>query len=71
MRDWINNKFMEKNSPIKKQKNTIDDSGLNNKKIKTTIKPSEKEIEEIKQLWEKFHKELLDKVDKSDKKSEE
>lgn len=39
---------------------------------KTTIKPSEKEIEELKQMWEKFHKELLDKLQKQkDKKSEE
>lgn len=43
---------------------------------KTTIKPSEKEIAELKEMWEKFHKELLDKLEKQkdkpkDKKSEE
>lgn len=60
---------MEKNNPIKKQTILKDDRSLTNPKVvKTTIKPSEKEIEEIKKLWEKFHKELLDRTDK---KSEE
>jgi restriction endonuclease len=47
-------------SPLK-----IDDSSLkDNFKKKTTIKPSQKELDEIKVLWEKFHKELLDKIEK-------
>jgi ClpP class serine protease len=54
---------------IKKQKLKIDDTGLEKGKYKkTSIKPSEKEIEEIRTLWEKFHKEIIDKVKK---KSEE
>lgn len=53
---------MEKNNPIKKQTILKDDRSLINPKVvKTTIKPSQKEIDEIKELWEKFHKELLDK----------
>lgn len=53
---------MDKNSPVKKQIITKDDRSLNNPDvIKTTIKPSQKEIDEIRVLWEKFHKELLDK----------
>lgn len=48
-----------------KHKVVIDDS---DKGFKTTIKPSQREIEEIKKLWEKFHEELLKRVDK---KSEE
>lgn len=60
---------MEKNNPIKKQTILKDDRSLINPKVvKTTIKPSEKEIEEIKQLWEKFHKELLDKTEKKSEK---
>jgi hypothetical protein len=60
---------MEKNNPIKKQTILKDDRSLINPKVvKTTIKPSQKEIDEIKELWEKFHKELLDK---REKKSEE
>ncbi len=56
---------MEKNNPVKKQEIKKDDRSLRNPNVvKTTIKPSEKEIEEIKTLWEKFHKELLDKTDK-------
>ncbi len=60
---------MEKNNPIKKQTILKDDRSLINPKVvKTTIKPSEKEIEEIKQLWEKFHKELLDRTEKKSEK---
>lgn len=60
---------MEKNSPVKKETILRDDRSLSNPNIiKTTIKPSDAEIEEIRKLWEKFHKELLDKTDK---KSEE
>lgn len=56
---------MDKNSPVKKQIITKDDRSLNNPDvIKTTIKPSQKEIDEIRVLWEKFHKELLDKNEK-------
>jgi hypothetical protein len=56
---------MDKNSPVKKQIITKDDRSLSNPDIiKTTIKPSQKEIDEIKTLWEKFHKELLDKKEK-------
>ena len=56
---------MEKNSPIKKQIITKDDRSLSNPDIiKTTIKPSQKEIDEIKMLWEKFHRELLDRKEK-------
>lgn len=56
---------MEKNNPIKKQIITKDDRSLRNQNVvKTTIKPSQKEIEEIRTLWEKFHKELLDKNEK-------
>ena len=56
---------MEKNNPIKKQIITKDDRSLSNPDVvKTTIKPSQKEIDEIRVLWEKFHKELLDKNEK-------
>lgn len=56
---------MEKNNPIKKQIITKDDRSLRDPNVvKTTIKPSQKEIEEIRTLWEKFHKELLDKNEK-------
>jgi hypothetical protein len=56
---------MDKNSPVKKQIITKDDRSLSNPDtVKTTIKPSQKEIDEIKMLWEKFHKELLDKKEK-------
>lgn len=56
---------MDKNSPVKKQIITKDDRSLNNPDvIKTTIKPSQREIDEIRILWEKFHKELLDKNEK-------
>ncbi len=51
--------------PQESKKIRIDDSSLTGvKKKKTTIKPSEAEIEEIKTLWEKFHKDILDKVKK-------
>lgn len=60
---------MEKNSPIKKENVKIDDSTIRNKGvIKTTIKPSDAEIEEIKKLWEKFHSELLDRTNKDTEK---
>lgn len=60
---------MEKNNPVKKETIIKDDRSLRDPNVvKTTIKPSEKEVEEIKQLWEKFHKELLKKTEK---KSEE
>lgn len=60
---------MEKNNPVKKETIIKDDRSLRNPNtVKTTIKPSQKEIDEIRELWEKFHKELLDK---RDKKSEE
>lgn len=53
---------MEK-SPIKKETIIKDDRSLRDPSVvKTTIKPSDKEVEELKQLWEKFHKELLDKT---------
>jgi hypothetical protein len=56
---------MDKNSPVKKQIITKDDRSLRDPSvIKTTIKPSQKEIDEIKVLWEKFHKELLDNKEK-------
>jgi hypothetical protein len=55
---------MEKN-PIKKETIIKDDRSLRDPSVvKTTIKPSQREIDEIKVLWEKFHKELLDKNDK-------
>ena len=55
---------MEKN-PIKKETIIKDDRSLRDPNVvKTTIKPSQKEIEEIRTLWEKFHKELLDKNEK-------
>lgn len=61
--------FMEKNNPIKKETIIKDDRSLRDPKVvKTTIKPSDKEIEELKQLWEKFHKELLDKTEKKSEK---
>lgn len=51
--------------PQEDRKVKIDDSSLTGiTKKKTTIKPSEAEIEEIKTLWEKFHKDILDKVKK-------
>lgn len=60
---------MEKNNPIKKETIIKDDRSLRDPKVvKTTIKPSDKEIEELKQLWEKFHKELLDKTEKKSEK---
>jgi hypothetical protein len=56
---------MENNSPVKKETILRDDRSLRNPNIiKTTIKPSDAEIEEIKKLWEKFHKELLDRTEK-------
>lgn len=56
---------MEKSNPAKKEQIIRDDRSLSNPNIvKTTIKPSEAEIEEIKKLWEKFHKELLDRTQK-------
>lgn len=59
---------MEKN-PIKKETIIKDDRSLRDPSVvKTTIKPSDKEIEELKQLWEKFHKELLDKTEKKSEK---
>lgn len=59
---------MEK-SPIKKETIIKDDRSLRDPRVvKTTIKPSDKEIEELKQLWEKFHKELLDKTEKKSEK---
>jgi hypothetical protein len=59
---------MEKN-PIKKETIIKDDRSLRDPRVvKTTIKPSDKEIEELKQLWEKFHKELLDKTEKKSEK---
>ena len=59
---------MEK-SPIKKETIIKDDRSLRDPRVvKTTIKPSDKEIEELKQLWEKFHKELLDKTKKKSEK---
>lgn len=60
---------MESNSPIKKEKIQIDDASIRKPNVvKTTIKPSEAEIEEIKKLWEKFHKELLEKTSKDNDK---
>lgn len=60
---------MEKNNPIKKETIIKDDRSLRDPKVvKTTIKPSDKEIEELKQLWEKFHKELLDRTEKKSEK---
>lgn len=60
---------MDKEKPIKKETIFKDDRSLKNKNlIKTTIKPSEAEIEEIRKLWEKFHKELLDKTSKDNDK---
>lgn len=59
---------MEK-SPIKKETIIKDDRSLRDPSVvKTTIKPSDKEIEELKQLWEKFHKELLEKTEKKSEK---
>ena len=59
---------MEKN-PIKKETIIKDDRSLRDPSVvKTTIKPSDREIEELKKLWEKFHKELLDKTDKKSEK---
>ena len=59
---------MEKN-PIKKETIIKDDRSLRDPSVvKTTIKPSDKEVEELKQLWEKFHKELLDKTKKKSEK---
>ena len=59
---------MEK-SPIKKETIIKDDRSLRDPRVvKTTIKPSDKEIEELKQLWEKFHKELLVKTEKKSEK---
>ena len=59
---------MEK-SPIKKETIIKDDRSLRDPSVvKTTIKPSDKEVEELKQLWEKFHKELLDKTKKKSEK---
>lgn len=59
---------MEKN-PIKKETIIKDDRSLRDPSVvKTTIKPSDKEVEELKQLWEKFHKELLDKAKKKSEK---
>ena len=59
---------MEK-SPIKKETIIKDDRSLRDPSVvKTTIKPSDKEVEELKQLWEKFHKELLDKTEKKSEK---
>ena len=59
---------MEKN-PIKKETIIKDDRSLRDPSVvKTTIKPSDKEVEELKQLWEKFHKELLDKTEKKSEK---
>lgn len=59
---------MEKN-PIKKETIIKDDRSLRDPSVvKTTIKPSDKEIEELKQLWEKFHKELLEKTEKKSEK---
>ena len=59
---------MEK-SPIKKETIIKDDRSLRDPSVvKTTIKPSDKEVEELKQLWEKFHKELLDKAKKKSEK---
>jgi hypothetical protein len=56
---------MESNSPIKKEKIQIDDTSIRKPNVvKTTIKPSDAEIEEIKKLWEKFHKELIDRTNK-------
>lgn len=56
---------MENNNPINKERIFKDDRSLRNPNvIKTTIKPSDAEIEEIKKLWEKFHKELLDRTEK-------
>ena len=53
---------MDTNDKLKnKQKHTIDDS---DKPIKTTIKPSEKEVEELRTLWEKFHEEVLKRMKK-------
>ena len=60
---------MEKNKPTPIEKVIIDDRSLKNPNIvKTTIKPSNAEIEEIKKLWEKFHKELLDRTEKKSEK---
>jgi restriction endonuclease len=57
------------NNKIKKEIIKKDDRSIRNPDIvKTTIKPSDKEIEELKTLWEKFHKELLDKTDKKSEK---
>jgi hypothetical protein len=56
---------MEKNNPINKETIIKDDRSLRDPKVvRTTIKPSDKEIEELKQLWEKFHRELLNKTEK-------
>lgn len=56
---------MDKEKPVDKQKIITDDRSLRNKNItKTTIKPSDAEIQEIRKLWEKFHKELLEKNSK-------
>jgi hypothetical protein len=56
---------MEDNNPIKKERIFKDDRSLRDPNvIKTTIKPSDAEIEEIRKLWEKFHKELIDRKDK-------
>jgi hypothetical protein len=55
----------EEKIPAENKKIKIDDSSLTGvTKKKTTIKPSEAEIEEIKTLWEKFHKGILDKIKK-------
>ena len=60
---------MEKNKPTPIEKVVIDDRSLKKPNIvKTTIKPSNAEIEEIKKLWEKFHKELLDRTEKKSEK---
>jgi len=60
---------MEKKSPVKTELTVRDDRSLRDRNVvKTTIKPSDAEIEEIKKLWEKFHKELLDRTEKKSEK---
>jgi hypothetical protein len=60
---------MEKKSPIKTELIVKDDRSLRDRNVvKTTIKPSDAEIEEIRKLWEKFHKELLDRIEKKSEK---
>jgi hypothetical protein len=60
---------MEKKSPVKTELTVRDDRSLRDRNVvKTTIKPSDAEIEEIRKLWEKFHKELLDRIEKKSEK---